>query len=53
MHEESTRIGLARVVRPLLDHLALQRIELQVEDLAEVHNDTPVDLFPPKCAGEV
>ena len=34
------------MVRPLLDHLALQRIELQVEDLADVQNDTPVDLFP-------
>mmetsp|Transcript_98960 Transcript_98960/g.262867 ORF Transcript_98960/g.262867 Transcript_98960/m.262867 type:complete len:658 (-) Transcript_98960:4864-6837(-) len=39
-------VGLSRVDRLLLHHLNLQRIELQIKDLTQVHDDTLVDLLP-------
>ena len=39
-------VGLTRVNRLLLHHLNLQGIQLQIEDLAQVHDNTLVDLLP-------
>mmetsp|Transcript_59082 Transcript_59082/g.126986 ORF Transcript_59082/g.126986 Transcript_59082/m.126986 type:complete len:443 (-) Transcript_59082:1525-2853(-) len=39
-------VGLPRVDRLFLHHLDLQSVQLQIEDLTQVHDDTLVDLLP-------
>mmetsp|Transcript_46858 Transcript_46858/g.74594 ORF Transcript_46858/g.74594 Transcript_46858/m.74594 type:complete len:250 (+) Transcript_46858:1874-2623(+) len=39
-------VTLARVNRFLLHHLNLQRIQFQIKDLTQIHDDTLMDLLP-------